>query len=157
MIWLILWEKLQTRLCLKRRYCRGNWQHKSEKRYRHLFRHRTCGFFQSHFATEYQHDVQNSRIWCMLELCENAEFWFKNVQNTWIHSLNWFTFQRHSAFCVSQKSFVQNPVWWIHLTTTLWHPKILTQNFTFRKMCWNFVDQSQHAAYVNSFSNFFTY
>ena len=124
MIWLILWEKLQTRLCLKRRYCRGNWQHKSEKRYRHLFRHRTCGFFQSHFATEYQHDVQNSRIWCMLKLCENAEIWFKNLQNAWIHSLNWFTSHRHSAFCVSQKCFVQNPVWWIHLTTTLWHPKI---------------------------------
>ena len=30
MIWLILWEKLQTPLCSKRRYCRGNWQHKSE-------------------------------------------------------------------------------------------------------------------------------
>ena len=100
----------------------------------------TCGFFQSHFATEYQHDVQNSRIWCMLELCEIAEFWFKNVQNAWIHSLNWFTSQRHSAFCVSQKCFVQNPVWWIHLTTTSWHPKILTQNVTFRKKCWKFVD-----------------
>ena len=47
MIWLILWEKLQTRLCLKRRYCRGNWQHKSEKRYRHLFRHTThVAFFK---------------------------------------------------------------------------------------------------------------
>ena len=96
--------------------------------------------FQSHFATEWQHDVQNSKIWCMLKLCENAQFLFKNLQNGWIHSLNWFTFQRHSAFRVSKKCFVQIPVWWIHLTTTLWHPKILTQNVTFRKKCWKFVD-----------------
>ena len=114
------------------------------------------GFFQSHFATEYQHDVQNSWKWWMFVLRKNAQFLFRNLQNARIHSLNRFTSWWHPTFRVPQKCCVQISVWWIHLSTTSWHPKILTQNFTFRKECWKFVDQSQHAAYVNCFSNFFT-
>ena len=104
------------------------------------------GSERTHFATDSQYDVQNSWIWWMLTLCENAESWIKIFQNAWIHSLNRFTSQSHSAFRVSRKFFVQIPVWWIHLTTTLWHPKILTQNFTFRKKCWKFVDQNENAS-----------
>ena len=100
-----------------------------------------------------QYDVQNSWIWWMLTLCENAEFWFKNFQNVWIHSLNRFTSQSHSAFRVSQKCFVQIAVWWSRLATTSWHPKILTQNFTFRKKCWKFVDQKLHPSYFKRIFN----
>ena len=99
-------------------------------------------FFEGHDTTESEHDVQNSWKWWMFVLCENAQFCFENLQNAWIHSLNRFTCEWHSAFRVSQKCFAQIRVWWIYWSTTLWHPKILTQNFTFRKQCWKFVDQN---------------
>ena len=85
MIWLILWERLQTRLCLKRRYCRGNWQHKSEKRYRHLFRHRTCGFFSK-------------------SLCNRISTWcakFENMMHVGAVWKCWILVQKRSKYLIS--------------------------------------------------------
>ena len=110
MIWLILWEKLQTRLCLKRRYCRGNWQHKSEKRYRHLFRHTTHVAF---FKVTLQQNInmmckirEYDACWScvkMLNICSNTfkmlEFnpWidllFRNIQHFVIHKNALFKFR----------------------------------------------------------------
>ena len=55
---------------------------------------------QTHFATDSQIDVENCRKWWILMLHQNCSFWLKNLQNAWIHSLNWFTSYSHSTFSV---------------------------------------------------------
>ena len=52
----------------------------------------SVAYSQTQFATLSQNDVKNVTKWWILMLRENAEFWFKKVQNAWIHSSNWFTF-----------------------------------------------------------------
>ena len=52
----------------------------------------SVAYSQTQFATLSQNDVKNVTKWWILMLRENAEFWFKKVQNAWIHSPNWFTF-----------------------------------------------------------------
>ena len=78
--------------------------------------------------------------WCILLLRENAEFWFKDVQNAWIQFWNRFTFKSHSSFLVFENALSESDPkkkCWLSL---LCYPKILAQNSRFTKMCWLFVE-----------------
>ena len=84
------------------------------------------GSERTHFATDSQNDVQNSWIWWMLTLCENAEFRFKNFQNAWIDSLKRLTFKSQSAFLVSEKCVLRIWLWknagrGVYATPKFWH------------------------------------
>ena len=74
--------------------------------------------------------------WWILLLRENAEFWFKDVQNAWIHFWNRFTFKSHSSFLVFENALSESDpkkkCWMRYLC----YPKILAQNSRFTKKCW---------------------
>ena len=64
--------------------------------------------------------------WWILLLRENAEFWFKDVQNAWIHFWNRFTFKSHSSFLVFENALSEsdpkkNAGWDIYTTPKFWH------------------------------------
>ena len=46
--------------------------------------------------------------WWILLLRKNVEFWFKDVQNAWIHFWNRFTFKSHSSFLVFENALSES-------------------------------------------------
>ena len=56
----------------------------------------------------------------------NAEFWFTNFENAWIHSLKRSTFKSQSAFLVSEKCVLRIWLWknagrGVYATPKFWH------------------------------------
>ena len=81
---------------------------------------------QTHFATDSQIDVKISRKWWILMLHQNCSFWLKNLQNAWIHSLNWFTSYSHSTFSVFDECVLRiwprkNAACVYYATPKFWH------------------------------------
>ena len=74
--------------------------------------------------------------WWILLLRENAEFWFKDVQNAWIHFWNRFTFKSHSSFLVFENALSESDPKKKCWLSFLCYPKILAQNSRFTKKCW---------------------
>ena len=126
--WMISWIRLETCLCLKRWYCQGNWQQKSEERILASFSsYNMLSFYPTFFfATISQIDVKNEEIWWIFMHRENAEFWFTKFQNAWIHSLKRSTFKSWSAFLVSEKCVLRIWLWknagrGVYATPKFWH------------------------------------
>ena len=81
---------------------------------------------QTHSATDSQIDVKNFRKWWILLLHQNCSFWLKNLQNAWIHSLNWFTSYSHSVFSVLDECVLRiwprkNAICFYYATPKFWH------------------------------------
>ena len=126
--WMISWKILEICLRLKRWYCQGNWQQKSEERILASFSSYYMRSFYStfFFATISQIDVKNGEIWWNFMHRENAEFWFTKFQNVWIHSLKRSTFKSRLAFLVSQKRVLRIWLWknagrGVYATPKFWH------------------------------------
>ena len=91
------------------------------------------------------------RKWWIFKCCEKVEFLFKNAQIDYVLTLKYCTFHLLTACERQWRHLLWILLGRIHLTTELWDPKILTQNFKFRKKCWKFVDQIKHAAFFKKF------